>query len=89
MIEQEQLLIDKFYENDNDFIYAPDGEILWTDYKSAREFLNVHPELFCYTSVETDNGQIWLIEGYHYVNRLGYIITTRNMNIPEEGLREL
>lgn len=89
MTEQEQLLIDKFYENDNDFIYAPDEEILWTDYKSAREFLNAHPELFCYTSVETDNDQIWLIEGYHYVNRLGYIITTRNMNIPEEGLREL
>lgn len=82
--------IDDFYKNEEDFVYfnEKNEEILWTDFTAASEFLNENPDCYCYTSFECDNA-IWLVEGYHYVNRLGYIITRRKIEIPEEGLKEL
>lgn len=82
--------IDDFYRNSEDFVYFDEenDEILWTDFKAASEFLNENPECHCYTSLECDN-EIWLVEGYHFVNRLGYIITKRRIQIPEEGLKEI
>lgn len=85
---KEQLdIIDNFYKDEEKFIYAPDGEILWYDPKSVRVFLKTHPNVFCYTSLEKDD-EIWLVEGYQYENSLGFIITNEYIEIPKEGLRE-
>lgn len=86
---KEQLdIIENFYKDNKKFIYSPDGEILWSDPKSVRVFLKTHSNVFCYTSLER-NDEIWLVEGYHYENSLGFIITREFIKIPKQGLREM
>jgi hypothetical protein len=89
MSQEELELVDRFYDNDENFIYSPDGELMWTDFKEAKEYIDNHPEVFCYTSIEGDYDTIWLLPGYRYVNRLGYLITKIDMQISEDGIREL
>ena len=43
-------------------------------------------KVYVYTLVEAD-GTEWIIDGYHYVNRLGYFFSKKKVKIPEEGLR--
>lgn len=88
MTEEQLDIIDNFYKDEEKFIYAPNGEILWSDPKSTRVFLETHPNVFCYTSLER-NDEIWLVEGYHYKNSIGFIITREYIEIPKQGLREM
>lgn len=89
MTKQELNLVDKFYEDSDNFICTPDGEIFWEDFKEAFDYINEHKNVHCYTSVEGDNDTVWIIPGYRYVNRLGYMITKKEIDIPESGIREL
>lgn len=58
------------------------------DYKLANKILKENSNLFPYTIVDGDDGySAWLIEGWHYCNREGYILSTKKLELPEGSLR--
>ena len=95
--EQETLLNDFFVNNLNNFIIPNENQeldheesyhhqLLWEDFKAACEMSN-REGIYVYTVVECDGEEAWLTEGWHLVNRIGYYLTNKKIEIPEEGLR--
>ena len=46
----------------------------WTDAKDAAEILKANADNRLWTAVEDDDGNWCLVSGYHFVNRLYYVI---------------
>ena len=97
-LEQEQEL-DNFFEDNLDSFIHPYGEclnddefygsqLIWDNFRDARlkEVAN-QDGVYIYTVLECDNEEAWLVEGWHFVNRLGYFFTTKKIDMPEEGIR--
>lgn len=89
-------LLNKFFEREELFIKLPNiddhnlsyhEKFLYDDFKLARKVTDDNPNYHIYTVVDGDYGTAWLVDGWHFVNRQGYIFTTEKIDIPEEGLR--
>lgn len=86
-MENWEVLCDKFFEKHEDVLVAdprktdedPYVRFLWDDYeevkKKLREISPEEPGFYCYTLVE-DDGNGYIIPNWHFVNRLGYFIST-------------
>ena len=46
-------------------------------YGAEEEFVREQPQDVVWTCIDTDNDELILIPGYHYVNRLYYMITEK------------
>lgn len=97
MTEDQESALTSFFEQNLENFIVPDGteldpeeayhhQLLWEDFKEACEISN-REGIYSYTVVECDGEEAWLIEGWHYVNRIGYYLTNKKIDIPEEGLR--
>ncbi len=80
--------IDNFF-NSSTFL-VPEGKededepskYLFEDYDLVRRTLCAQPELYSYTLIEED-GEAYIIDGYHFVNRMGYFISDTKIEMPE------
>lgn len=97
MTEEQKSILNNFFTQNLEHFIIPDGieldheeayhhQLLFEDFKAACEISNKE-EVYSYTVVECDGDEAWLIEGWHYVNRIGYYLTNKKIDIPEEGLR--
>lgn len=94
--EAEQELLKFFEDNLDSFITpfsepinsdeSPHEQLLWENFKTAKEMANKEG-VFTYTVIECDGEEAWISKGWHFVNRIGYFFTTKEIEIPEEGLR--
>ena len=46
------------------------------EYKIVTDHIQEKGKEYCWTIVEGDNGKLYIIPGWYYVNRIGYILTT-------------
>lgn len=80
--------LDGFFEANKDhLVKTPNatGEeldaYLWDDYSAVKEKLREistdEPGRYCYTLTEGDDGNAYIHDGWHFVNRLGYFISTK------------
>lgn len=97
MTEEDEAKLKSFFEDNLDSFIIPEGteldheesyhnQLLWEDFKAACEISN-REGVYAYTVVECDGEEAWLTEGWHLINRMGYYLTTKKIEIPEEGLR--
>ena len=92
-IEEEKLL-DEFFKDEKLFIRVEgtdddaffNEKYFFDDFKEAKEITS-KPGIYTYTVVIDEDDTAWLIDGWHFVNRVGYYFTTKKIDIPEEGLR--
>jgi len=65
---------------------------LWEDYRKAKKKLNeiseTEPGAYCYTLIE-DDGKAYIIPRWHFVNRMGYFISTKKVEDSDMSLRYL
>jgi hypothetical protein len=67
--------------NEGNYMYETYGE----DLKTVLTHLEEIGHQYVWTVLDVGNGKLYLSPGYHYVNRLGYVLTT----VPfEEGQRD-
>lgn len=85
-----------FEKNEKLFVEVPNlygsnlgfqDRFLFDDYYSAKNMIDSNKDLFTYTLVEGDDDSLWIVDGWHYVNRHGYFFTTEKLELPKEGLR--
>jgi hypothetical protein len=61
-------------------IEAPDENALWETYspyvEQVKKRMETHPNTV-WTVVDGDDGIAWIVPGYHFVNRIGYIFMTK------------
>lgn len=50
---------------------------LFETYGDALEFIQRMPEEHVWTQVDGDDGGVYIVNGFHYVNRIGYYFTAR------------
>ena len=98
MTDEEEKILEKFFtDNINNFVMPyPDEELnhndsymeqpSWEDFHAIKQMPN-KDELFFYTVVHCDNDEAWLLDGYHFINRIGYFVSTKKIDIPEDGIR--
>lgn len=92
-IEDEKLL-DEFFKDEKLFIRVEgtdddaffNEKYFFDDFKEAKEIAS-KPGIYTYTVVTDEDDTAWLIDGWHFANRVGYYFTTQKLSIPEEGLR--
>ena len=70
--------------------YIPIHEDVWVDDKEFIETMNKpEGERYIWTIGTDDNGKFYISSGYHWVNRIGFIITKNkwehDMNIEVKG----
>lgn len=68
-------------------IYNPNNKEtqLFETFGDDLQFVSRQNKLKIWTVVEGDDGELYIVHGYHYVNRVGYLITE---NHPEKILHE-
>jgi len=49
---------------------------LFETYGPELDFLRQHDRRMVWTLVDGDDGDLYVVSGYHYVNRIGYLIST-------------
>ena len=90
-LDQQQL--ESFYAN-GDFI-EPDnqqagspiqGSLLWEDYKEVKGYILNDSNLFVYTVV-AEGEDAYILDGYHYIDRIGYFLSRTPINLPSDGIR--
>lgn len=66
------------------------GSIHIETYERVNEIIsNSKDKLTVYTIVEVDCDEMYICKGERFVNRIGYILSKNDIDIPEEGLRYL
>lgn len=50
--------------------------IMFETYGPEKAFVNQQPDNCIWTGVDDDDGKLIICSGYHYVNRVGYIVCT-------------
>ena len=97
MTEDQIAQLDHFFDDNLDCFIKPmesflseetddDEKLLWDDFEAAKEVASLDG-VTTYTLVSCDNDEMWIIDGWHFVNRVGYFFTSEKIAIPEEGLR--
>lgn len=96
-MEKETLLNDFFTHNLDAFIrpseepledYFLGTQLIWTDYLDQRfKDIFYRDDVFIYTVVESDYDEAWILEGRHIPSRVGCFFTTKEIEIPDEGIR--
>jgi hypothetical protein len=74
----EQLTEDQWVERFGGYVDSPDddyGMSRWDEYRHAARLNDYHREGRLWTIIEADNGAEYLIPGYHWVNRTGYVVS--------------
>lgn len=81
---------DEFFKENEEFLILPKPDTkelppykyLWEDYDAVKKKLNEldskEPNSHCYTLVE-DDGNAYILSNWHYVNRIGYFISTKKV----------
>lgn len=93
--EQEEMLENFFNENKEAFLIPPGNQKIddlnqrfrWDDCQEASKVIKALPNIHVYTVVDCEEEQAWLVEGQRFVNRIAYYLTSKKIEIPEEGLR--
>lgn len=67
--------IDTFRPVKNHFEDAAFDGYLFETYAEQADYVRWQPERRIWTIIEGDDGELYLVDGYHWVNRLGYFIT--------------
>ena len=55
---------------------APFEGLMFETFGEELDFIKETPPDCVWTVVEGDTGKWYIIEGYHHVNRIGYLVTT-------------
>jgi hypothetical protein len=83
-VESEGLDYDQWWENfksqQNSETTSFDGAMFET-YGDDLEAVRRHQPNHIWTLIQADDGDLWIVSGYHLVNRLGYFVTRQ----PHEG----
>ena len=94
----EERALDKFYRDIKPYLIPETNKAhiddrisayLWDNYEELSNYIkaNSKTKVFFYTVVTGDCDTAWILQGCKYVNRLGYLISTKKIKIPEDGLR--
>ena len=79
--------IEEFFEEFEPVNFSPEEEyetyMLETYGEDLKMVLAADPK-YVWTLVEGDSGALWLIAGYHVVNRLNYVISRKPWDTSEE-----
>ncbi len=70
--------------NDLDMNASWDG-CMYETFGAELFYVKRYDERHVWTIIECDDGQWYLSPGYHFINRIGYIITKQ----PHDGVREV
>lgn len=54
------------------YMYETYGE----EYELVQKHIKEKGNEYCWTIVEGDNSKLYIIPGWHWVNRMGYMLTT-------------
>jgi hypothetical protein len=54
------------------------------DIEYVLRYIEKHGDKCIWTSVDGDDGDIWIVNGYHILNRICYYITKEDCENPEE-----
>ena len=98
MKANEEKALDKFYRDIKPYLIPETNKAhiddcisayLWDNYEELSNYIkaNSKTKVFFYTVVTGDCDTAWILQGCKYVNRLGYLISTKEIKIPEDGLR--
>lgn len=58
---------------------------MFETYGAELEFVRSVPDSRIWTLVEGDTGTLYIVDGFHFVNRLGYFITANPIQACDEG----
>ena len=72
----------------NNLIPFRDGTYFWDIIDIEEKFTKKECQQLCYcTVVDDEEGGLWLLPEYHFVNRVGYIISNETIKICEQGVQ--
>ncbi len=74
--------------NENASFDFGDGGCLYETFGSELEYVRAQAPQHVWTIIETD-GELAIVSGYHFVNRLGYILTAVNWQAGNDVYVEL
>lgn len=87
--EKEVKILSKFFKHD--FVVANDKsnedgpyKYLIDDFKKAKELLRSNPNYKCFTLVDAEDEEAWILKDWHVVNRIGYFITLDDIDFKED-----
>lgn len=66
-----------------DFIPTDDKlntNYLWDDYQKCNELIKENENLSVYTVIDEDD-KLWILEGFHLVNRVGYLFSRKHVEL--------
>lgn len=99
MTEEEEEVIYNFIMNNTDKLISPHGKLsreeieedytgafLWEDFNAAQEIIN-QGNVFVYSVTTGDEDTAWLEKGKRFVNRFGYFLSRKEIELPEECVR--
>lgn len=82
----DELYWDKLIDNDVSENSSFSGKMFET-YGQDLEFIKSQPDNRVLTVLDTD-GQTWIVTGAHFVNRIGYLVSSKDLNKEFEVLLE-
>jgi len=53
-------------------------EFVFDDFDEAAKLRKEHPEWHLWTMIDGDEGGMYIVSGFHYVNRSGYVFTMKS-----------
>lgn len=75
--------------NDYIFLYQDkekeaNDDLLWDDYDILKDIIKSRKDIFLYTLVEGDDDTAYISKGYHWVNRMGYYVSTNDIRMDDD-----
>lgn len=67
--------IETFRPVTNHFEDAAFDGYLFETYDEQADYVRWQPERRIWTVIEGDDGELYLVDGYHWVDRIGYFLT--------------
>ena len=76
------------FEEVNNLIPFTEESYIWDSIDIEEKFTEEECRQLCYcTVVDDEEGGLWLLPGWHFVNRVGYIISNKPIKICEQGVQ--
>lgn len=60
---------------------------IWDDRQQIAKYRANSNTVYMYTIVTAEDEEAYVLEGYHFVNSLGYIMSTKKIDVPGDGIR--
>lgn len=93
MTKEDDTLVEDFFSNSS--LILPKGNkvddghwsYVFDDNKEVNRIMEENPSYFIYTVVDCDGDETWIYAGGRLVNRMGYIISSKEIKIEDDCFR--